>query len=251
MAEGGTPKKILVVDDDEIIAGLVTTILKTAGFDTCISMSGEEGLENVKSDKPDLVVLDIMMPGMSGLDVMLEMRSEPATRDIPILFLTSVDDEATVVKGLRGAEDYMVKPFKAQELEVRVDNILQRAAEIRDEEEKGAPLERLPLKVGGDTFLLPLGQIVFFEAAGKYCRVHTRKRGFLADYSIGDIESRLADRGFMRIHRSFVVNLSHVRKIVQKTGKRMTIVMSDDAQAQLNVSDSYGPELKARLGMRV
>jgi len=114
-----------------------------------------------------------------------------------------------------------------------------------------APLERLPLKVGGDTFLLPLGQIVFFEAAGKYCRVHTGKRGFLADYSIGDIESRLADRGFMRIHRSFVVNISHVRKVVQKTGKRMTIVMSDDAQTQLNVSDSYGPELKARLGMRV
>lgn len=247
---GGDGATILVIDDDEILAGIVSASLKVGGFEVLTSLSGEEGLRVAKTERPDLVVLDIMMPGMSGLDVMLEMRSEPATRDIPILFLTSVDDEATIVKGLRGAENYMVKPFKPKELEIRVRNILERAEEINNEIETGAPLERLTLKVGVDTFLLPLNQIVFVEAAGKYSRVHTRKRSFLADYSIGDIETKLAHRGFMRIHRSCVVNIAHVLKTTQIPGKRMMVVMGDDAHTELNLSDANSADLKNRLGMK-
>lgn len=246
----GAQRSILVVDDDEIIAGLIESILKNVGYQVEVAYDGETALEKTRELLPDLVVLDIMMPGISGLDVMLEMRQSPSTREIPILFITSVDDEATIVQGLRGAEDYMTKPFKAQELEIRVEKILKRTAPDPPSSRQPGTFDRLPLKIGSDTFLLPLKQIVYFEASGKYSRVYTQKRNFLADYPIGDIESRLANQGFLRIHRSYVVNLSHIMKVIQKAGKRMVVVMANEGKTQLNVSDSYCPELKMRLGMK-
>lgn len=81
----GAQRSILVVDDDEIIAGLIESILKNAGYQVEVAYDGETALEKTRELLPDLVVLDIMMPGISGLDVMLEMRQSPSTREIPIL----------------------------------------------------------------------------------------------------------------------------------------------------------------------
>ncbi|MCG0277900.1 MAG: response regulator transcription factor [Thermanaeromonas sp.] len=119
--------KILVVDDEPAILELVTYNLKQAGFSTLTATDGEEALKLVETEKPDLVILDIMLPKMDGFEVCRIIR---ARHNTPILMLTARKEEVDRVLGLElGADDYMVKPFSPRELVARVRAILRRAAE--------------------------------------------------------------------------------------------------------------------------
>ena len=116
--------KILVVDDDAHIRQVLTFALGKAGMETAEAGDGEAALEQVEREKPDLVVLDINMPRMDGLEVCRRLRS---TGDLPILFLSSRDDEIDRVVGLElGGDDYVVKPFSPREVVARVSAILKR-----------------------------------------------------------------------------------------------------------------------------
>jgi two-component system OmpR family response regulator len=116
--------KILVVDDDAHIRQVLTFALGKAGMDTAEAGDGEAALEQVDREKPDLVVLDINMPRMDGLEVCRRLRS---IGDLPILFLSSRDDEIDRVVGLElGGDDYVVKPFSPREVVARVSAILKR-----------------------------------------------------------------------------------------------------------------------------
>jgi two-component system OmpR family response regulator len=116
--------KILVVDDDAHIRQVLTFALGKAGMETVEAGDGEAALEQVEREKPDLVVLDINMPRMDGLEVCRRLR---ASGDVPILFLSSREDEIDRVVGLElGADDYVVKPFSPREVVARVSAILKR-----------------------------------------------------------------------------------------------------------------------------
>lgn len=119
------PEKILVVDDDFKLLSLVEKVLRPYEFSIHTAMSGEEGLEAFYQIAPDLVILDVMMPGMSGWKVCEHIRQ---TSPVPILFLTALDSVEDTVQGLQqGADDYLAKPFKAKELQARVLAMLRRA----------------------------------------------------------------------------------------------------------------------------
>jgi len=239
---------ILVVDDDEIITRVVSGFLSLSGFQVTTSHDGDDGLRKIKELEPDLVILDMMMPGKTGLDVMEEMQGDPRMKDIPVLFLTGVDDEATVAKCLRGAEDYMVKPLKRLELEARVRNILDRKS--KEGAKASGPLDRLAVRAGDETYLVPLAQVFYVAASGKYSIICTRNRELLSDYSIGRMEEMLGETGdFLRIHRSFIVNVNYVLKVTRETPKKVILVMADEKHSRLNVSNSYLPKVKARLGL--
>lgn len=242
--------RLLMIDDDEIMVGTVCKFMRTAGFEVSWCLDGEDGIRKATDELPDLIILDIMMPGMSGLEVMQEIRTDARTRDIPILFLTSLDDEATVVKGLKGAEDYMVKPFRTLEFEARVRKILDRKPGEGGGARRGSPSAgRLAVTIGTETYLLPFEQICFVEAHGKYTYVGTRNRRVLTGYSIGDLEQRLPSSEFLRIHRSCMVNLGHVHKAVRKPPGKVALAMDDEAHTELVVSDTYLPEVKKRLDL--
>jgi two-component system OmpR family response regulator len=118
--------KILVVDDDAHIRQVLTFALGKAGMETSEAGDGEAALAQVERERPDLVVLDINMPRMDGLEVCRRLRS---AGDLPILFLSSRDDEIDRVVGLElGADDYVVKPFSPREVVARVSAILKRGA---------------------------------------------------------------------------------------------------------------------------
>ena len=118
-------KTILVVDDEENIRDLATMYLQKEGYAVITAVDGEEGLEAARSKKPDLVVLDVMMPRMDGLDVCRALRRES---DVPVLMLTARSDDIDRIVGLElGADDYMGKPFNPRELTARVKAILRRA----------------------------------------------------------------------------------------------------------------------------
>jgi DNA-binding response OmpR family regulator len=120
------PKKILVVDDEPKIAEICQDYLKAAGYEVVTAMTGPEGLAAARREKPDLVVLDLMLPEMDGLDVCRALRRES---DVPIIMLTARVEETDKLIGLEiGADDYITKPFSPRELVARVRVVLRRAS---------------------------------------------------------------------------------------------------------------------------
>ncbi|MCC3280991.1 MULTISPECIES: MtrAB system response regulator MtrA [Arthrobacter] len=110
--------RILVVDDDEALAEMIGIVLRNDGFDPVFCSDGAQALEIFRSTKPDLVLLDLMLPGIDGIEVCRQIRAES---DLPIVMLTAKSDTADVVRGLEsGADDYVPKPFKPAELVARV-----------------------------------------------------------------------------------------------------------------------------------
>ena len=118
---------ILIADDDPDIRDLVAFKLEQAGFDVTAVDNGLAALSAAQDAPPDLVVLDVMMPGMSGIDVCRELRSRPPTATLPIILLTARAQEGDVEVGFgAGADDYVVKPFSPRELVSRVEAVLAR-----------------------------------------------------------------------------------------------------------------------------
>ena len=132
---------ILVVDDEANIRTILRYILEQEGFGVVTANDGREALDVLKDMTPDLVILDVMMPHVDGLQVLVEMRSRFSTHNIPVMLLTAKGDLPHKVQGLReGANDYLVKPFEHEELILRVRNILQFTRNQRD----ANPLTGLP-----------------------------------------------------------------------------------------------------------
>ena len=120
-------ERILVVDDEPDIVALVAYHLAKAGYRVSTASSGTEAIESTRRDRPALVVLDLMLPGMSGYDVLEQLRANDATRGVAVLMLTARREEPDRIRGLSlGADDYLTKPFSPQELVLRVGAILRR-----------------------------------------------------------------------------------------------------------------------------
>jgi DNA-binding response OmpR family regulator len=118
---------ILVIEDEKDIAGLIEYHLKQAGFSVITAFDGPTGLERAKTERPALVILDLMLPGMDGKDVCRALKANPVTELIPVLMLTARSEEVDRIVGFElGAADYVTKPFSPRELVLRVKAILQR-----------------------------------------------------------------------------------------------------------------------------
>jgi len=120
-------EKILVVDDEEDILELVRHNLAREGYRIICAKTGESAINKARSEKPDLMVLDLMLPGMDGLAVARKLKSDAATHHIPIVMLTAKGEEADIVTGLElGADDYITKPFSPRVLSARVRAVIRR-----------------------------------------------------------------------------------------------------------------------------
>jgi len=120
---------VLVVDDEQDVVELIRYNLERAGYRVTCAGTGEETLALARSVSPDLVLLDLMLPGVDGLDVCRQLREDPATRDVPIVMVSARGEEADVVAGLElGADDYVTKPFSPRVLVSRVKAVLRRRA---------------------------------------------------------------------------------------------------------------------------
>lgn len=125
---------ILVVEDDENILELITYNLECEKYSVIKAETGEDGLKKAKAKHPDLILLDLMLPEMDGLDVCRLLKADAKAKNIPIIMVTAKGEEADIVTGLElGASDYIAKPFRPRELIARIRNILRRAS-YREEE---------------------------------------------------------------------------------------------------------------------
>ena len=117
--------KILVADDDDLLLEFVRRTLERHLYKVLAAEDGEKALELARSDAPDVIVLDVMMPGRDGFNVLKELKADPATADTPVIMLTARKTEGDVNRGMeRGAADYLLKPFMPEELLMRIDRIL-------------------------------------------------------------------------------------------------------------------------------
>ena len=116
---------ILIVEDDKKTASLVALYLEREGFNTLVASDGREALEAVRQERPALVILDVMMPGLTGFEVLEAIKAEDNLKDTPVVMLTARGQEADTLKGISlGAADYIVKPFRPAELLARVQRLL-------------------------------------------------------------------------------------------------------------------------------
>jgi two-component system, OmpR family, alkaline phosphatase synthesis response regulator PhoP len=124
-----TTKKILIIEDEPEIAQLVKLYLEKDGFRAMIAKTGSEGLKMVKADRPDMVILDLMLPEMDGLEICKKIRIAPDTSLLPVLMLTAKAEESDTIIGLElGADDYVSKPFSPKVLVTRVKALFRRLA---------------------------------------------------------------------------------------------------------------------------
>lgn len=119
---------ILAIDDDELVSMTIQRSLKLYGYHVMVAKSGAEGLQLARRHRPDMFILDVIMPGMDGYQVARQVRGDPLLQELPILFLTAKAKDEDKIEGFRaGGDDYLTKPFNIEELHLRVKAILRRS----------------------------------------------------------------------------------------------------------------------------
>ncbi|MGF7058824.1 response regulator [Brassicibacter mesophilus] len=127
--------RVLVVDDEEHIVELIKFNLENNGYDVIVAFDGKQALERAKEEKPDLIILDLMLPIIDGIDVCKKIKNDDEIGNVPIIMLTAKSDEADKVIGLEiGADDYMTKPFSVRELMARIKAVLRRSVDVKQPE---------------------------------------------------------------------------------------------------------------------
>lgn len=175
-------KTILIIEDDADILNLIDWHLRGEGYHTLTSENGTEGLEMAVEQQPDVIILDLMLPGMDGLEICKTLKRNEATEPISIIMLTAKGEEVDRIVGFElGADDYIVKPFSPRELLLRIRAILRRGA---PPEEKGPQMRHKDLVIDPDRYQVRIGDNVvqltltefnlLLELVGHKGRVRTR-----------------------------------------------------------------------------
>jgi two-component system phosphate regulon response regulator PhoB len=204
------PARILVVEDERDIAALVAYHLTKEGYRVRTAEGGQEALEAAAAERPDLMILDLMLPGYSGYDVLAEMRRQPILSDVPVIILTARREEADRVKGLElGADDYLAKPFSPRELVLRVAAVLRRsqspavagAARLLRGGDLVVDLNALTVTVGGQPAdLTPTEYRLLVALLERRGRVQSREQLLRAAWDVqARIETRTVDMHVQRL----------------------------------------------------
>ncbi|HEY4309599.1 MAG TPA: response regulator [Pirellulales bacterium] len=148
-------ERVLVVDDEQDLLELVSYNLNKEGFRVVCVSSGEEALAAARRDMPDLILLDLLLPTVDGLEVCRRLKADPRTQHIPVLMLTAKSEETDVVTGLElGAEDYVTKPFSPRVLVARVKALLRRRTKESSDDEAAVTVHELVIHPGWHEVLL-------------------------------------------------------------------------------------------------
>jgi len=216
-------KKILVVDDEEDILELVRYNLAREGYKILCASSGEEGLKLAKAEKPDLIVLDLMLPGVDGLDVTRRLKGDDSTRKIPVVMLTAKGEESDIVTGLElGAEDYITKPFSPRVMVARVKTALRRQLKDTPGEKEVIQIHEITVHPGRHEVLVnerPV-QLTFTEFGILYSLI--KKPGWV--FTRNQIVDAVRGDDYYVTDRSVDVQIVGLRKKLGKAGKHIETV---------------------------
>jgi sigma-B regulation protein RsbU (phosphoserine phosphatase) len=214
-----TRSKILIVDDEPFNVDYLEQELADLDYETTIAVNGSDALDEVRSDSPDLILLDIMMPVMDGFEVLARLKAAPATRDLPVIVISAADDLNSMVKGISlGAEDYLPKPFEPTLLHARIFSSLEKKR-LRDLEQQYLKGLERELEIGREiqTGFLPseLPRVEGWEIAAYFAAAREVAGDFYDAFCLGPEEqiclviADVCDKGvgaalFMTLFRSLL-----------------------------------------------
>jgi two-component system, LytTR family, response regulator len=250
--------RTVIVDDERLARQKVRTLL--AGDDE-IEVVGEcangvDAIAALRREKPDLLLLDVEMPGANGFEVLHGLRGE---RLPAVVFITAHDEYAVRAFQVE-AVDYVMKPFDrrrfndalrrakrqmnggGEESEARILRLLERMLKTK-------PLDHFVVKARDRTFLLAIADVDWIAAEGKYVRLHAAGASHLVRESIGDVESRLDSRRFLRIHRGTIVNVKRILEMHRGFGGGMFVMLRDGTK--LTMSRRYRTRIREMTGLDV
>lgn len=219
MAKG----KILLVEDDDDIVELIKHNLTRDGYRVEMASSGETGFTMSRTFKPDLILLDLMLPGIDGLEICKMLKNDIATADIPIIMLTAKGEEADVVTGLElGADDYITKPFSVRELMARIKAVLRRNALQQVEEMRAVKLGDLEINPGKFEVLVK-GKAVELTR-GEFFLLHllASRPGWV--FSRSKIIEEIKGEDYPVTERSVDVQVVGLRKKLGHLGKKIETI---------------------------
>ena len=216
-----TPIKILIVEDEMIIGANISLLLSDLGYDvTGIVPRGEEALIHMKQNKPDIVLLDIQLKGeLDGIETAKQMQLD---NDIPIIYLTANTDENHFSRAKEtNPYAFISKPFKKLDLQHAIELTVARIMVKNNEssiqkDDCSSPYvlsDSIFVKRNDKMVKILIKDIYYFEADRNYCKIFSKTRECLLVMTLKDIDKKLPEEYFLRIHRSFIVNLSHVDEV--------------------------------------
>jgi two-component system, OmpR family, alkaline phosphatase synthesis response regulator PhoP len=216
--------KILVVEDEEEILELITYNLSREGYDVHAVRSGEEALKLIQSKTPDLMLLDLMLPGVDGLEVCKTAKGNAATKDISIIMLTARSEEADIVTGLElGADDYITKPFSRRVLLARVKAVLRRRSETEPSEPGGIlQIHNILINPGRHEVLIDEHEVVLTLTEFRVLHFLASRPGWVFTRS-QIVEAGRGD-GYPVTDRSVDVQIVGLRKKLEDAGKYIETV---------------------------
>ncbi|MGI9323412.1 MAG: response regulator [Pseudomonadales bacterium] len=203
--------KILVIEDEPDIVEVVNYNLKREGYQVISVDRGDEGLNLVRNQSPNLVILDLMLPGMDGLSICQQMKADPIVRDIPVIIISAKGEESDVVIGLElGADDYLSKPFSPRELLARVKAVLRRGPAREEQNKERIIIKNLTIdvarhevQVNGEEVSLTATEFkILYQLASQPGRAFTREQ----------LLNRVVGQGVVVIDRNIDVHIRAVRK---------------------------------------
>lgn len=217
MSEVRRVLRVLIVDDEAPARMAVRAGLAQVGDVEVVGecANGFEAVKAVADCQPDVVLLDVQMPKLDGFEVL-----ELIGHAVPVVFVTAYDEFALRAFEVH-AVDYLLKPFTDSRLAAALDRVRQRSAPASPDpvalgaaaRRPGEPLERIVIRDGAQVHVLPVDRIDYVEAQDDYVAFHTGGRTLLKEQTLGDLESRLDARRFVRIHRSYLLNIERLARV--------------------------------------
>ncbi len=248
--------RVVIADDEALAREQISEFLKK--FDDCelaaVCANGLETVEAINRHRPDLLFLDIEMPELNGFEVLQHTSANP----LPVVIFVTAYDRYAIQAFEAHALDYLLKPFDFERFEralsrARMQVAASHSGELNEKllailqsrHVRAKYLDRLAIKSRGRVIFLKVDEIAWIEAAGNYLELHSGKESHLIREPIGDFEQRLNPERFIRIHRSCIVNVEHIKELQPGFGGEYLVVMNDGQQ--LTASRGYRDRLQQLL----
>lgn len=242
-------KKVIIIDDEPLARSIVKAFLEP--FENLVIVAecenGFDGLKAIEKEQPDLIFLDVQMPKINGFE-MLELLENP-----PFIIFTTAFDEYAIKAFEASAVDYLLKPFSQDRFDKAIEKWKQRDAEQPLQKLQDSPAAqpdeqmRIVVKDSGEIKIIPTSDVVYIEAYDDYVKIHTDNGYHLKKKTMAHYERSLSSKQFIRIHRSFIINIDMLSNIeaFEKNSYRAKLTNG----IAVPISRSAYPKLKASLGI--
>lgn len=245
--------RTIIIDDEPLARSLLEELLENEKDIEIVAScnDGFEGLKAIQEHQPDLIFLDIQMPKITGFEL-LELLDNP-----PFVIFTTAYDEYALKAFEVNAMDYLLKPFEQQRLQQALDKVRNQKLNPNTHEPAGKAegkvlhlpeqAQRIVVKENNNIKIIPLADVLYIEAADDYAKVTTAEKYYLKHQRMIQFEQQLPDQQFVRVHRSYIVNLQHIQKVELYEKEQFCVILRNGAKVP--VSRSGYAKLKEVLGI--